>query len=139
MKNRTLALVGSIVVAIHAFINIAHGTAHRDLGIQLALWQSAFVALSFVIGPIVAAILLWTSWSLLGARILVLSMTTSLLFGTYYHYVLVSPDHVAHLPAGDQQWLFQSTALLLTLSQLLGLAVGVWFEGVDADKDITQA
>ena len=126
MRNRMLAWVGSTVVVIYVLVNVAHGLAHRDLAIQLALWQSLFVALWFVVGPIVAAILLWTSRSLLGARILVVSMAASLLFGTYYHHVAVSPDNVAYLPAGDHQGLFRSTALLLALSQILGLAVGAW-------------
>ncbi len=126
MKKRTLAWVGSIVVVIHALINIAHGVAHSDLRIQLAGWQMAFITLVIGAAPLVAAILLWTSRFLLGARILAVSMAASLSFGTYYHYILVSPDHVAHLPASDQQGLFRSTALLLILSQLLGLAVGVW-------------
>ena len=126
MKNQTLAWVGSTVVVIYALVNVGHGLAHHDLAIQLASWQSVFVALSFVVGPIVAAILLWTSRSLLGTRILVVSMAASLLFGTYYHYIAVSPDNIAYLPAGDGQGLFRSTALLLVISQVLGLAVGVW-------------
>ncbi len=126
MKNRTKAWVGSTVVAIYALVNVAHGLAHRDLAIQLAPWQAAFVALVFVTGPVAAAIMLWTSWGSLGARILAVSMVASLLFGTYYHYVAVSPDNVAYLPAGNHQGLLRSTALLLAISQVLGLAVGVW-------------
>ena len=52
-------------------------------------------------------------------------MAASLLFGLYYHYVLVSPDHVSHLPDGDLQTAFRITALLLALVQALGAAVGL--------------
>ena len=86
---------------------------------------AAILLLSFVIAPIVAAILLWTSWSLLGSRLLAVSMAAALLFGVCYHYILVSTDHVAHLPPGDQQGLFQSTALLMAISQIVGVVVGV--------------
>lgn len=52
-------------------------------------------------------------------------MAGSLIFGGYYHYVLVSPDHVSHLPAGDARWLFRLTAGLLMLTELLGVIVGL--------------
>ena len=126
MKKRTLAWVGLIAVVIHALSNIAHGVAHFDLRIQLAGWQMTFIALAMGAAPLVAAILLWTSRFLLAARMLAVSMAASLLFGMYYHYIAVSPDHVAHLPAGDEQGLFRFTALLLVISQALGVAVGIW-------------
>lgn len=126
MSDRMVAWVGSVIVLLHVFINIAHAVAHRELGIAISGWRIAFVAAVIGLGPIAGATLLWTSRSRLGAWILGGSMTGSLLFGTYYHYIAVSSDHVRHLPPGDQQGLFRRTALLLAVSELLGLAVSVW-------------
>jgi hypothetical protein len=33
-------------------------------------------------------------------------MFGSLVFGGIYHYIIISPDHVAHLPTGDARGLF---------------------------------
>ncbi|MGH2359462.1 MAG: hypothetical protein ACRDGM_02830 [bacterium] len=121
-----VAWVGSLVVLLHVVINIAHAVAHRQLGIAISAWQTGFVAMVIGLGPIAAAALLWTSRSRVGAWVLGGSMTSSLLFGTYYHYIAISPDHVRHLPPGDQQALFRWTALLLAISELLGLAVSLW-------------
>jgi hypothetical protein len=52
-------------------------------------------------------------------------MAGSLIFGVIYHYVIVSPDHVSHLPPGAAQGVFRLTALLLVLTELFGLVVGL--------------
>jgi hypothetical protein len=49
-----------------------------------------------------------------------------MLFGIYYHFIEVSPDHVSHLPAGDSQALFISTAILLIPAELAAAAFGFW-------------
>jgi hypothetical protein len=53
-------------------------------------------------------------------------MAGSLIFGVAYHYVVISPDHVSHIPPGDAQGLFRTTALLLVLTELFGVVVGLW-------------
>jgi hypothetical protein len=53
-------------------------------------------------------------------------MFGSLLFGVYYHFVAVSPDHVSHLPEGDAQGVFIVTAILLAISEAAGTAFGIW-------------
>jgi hypothetical protein len=53
-------------------------------------------------------------------------MFGSLLFGVYHHYILVSPDHVAHLPAGDSQGLFRLTAAAMAVVELAGAGFGAW-------------
>ena len=121
-----VAWVGSVVVLLHALISVGHAVAHRELGIAISGWQTSFVAMVIGLGPIAAATLLWTSRSRLGAWVLAGSMTGSLLFGTYYHYIAISPDHVGHLPPSDGQALFRWTALLLAISELIGLAVSLW-------------
>lgn len=121
-----VAWVGSFVVLLHVLINIAHAVAHREIGVAISGWQTGFVAVVIGLGPIAGATLLWTSRSRLGAWVLGGSMTGSLLFGTYYHYIAISSDHIGHLPPGDQQALFRWTALLLVISELLGLSISLW-------------
>jgi len=50
-------------------------------------------------------------------------MLGSLIFGACYHYILVSSDHVAHLPPGEARGLFRVTALLLLITEGLGVVV----------------
>ena len=49
-------------------------------------------------------------------------MLAALAFGAVHHYVLVSPDHVAHLPEGDAQGLFRATAAAMLVLE----AAGAW-------------
>jgi hypothetical protein len=50
-------------------------------------------------------------------------MLGSLVFGLCYHYVIISPDNVAHLPVGNARGLFRITALLLVITEALGVAL----------------
>lgn len=77
------------------------------------------------IAPLVAMLLLWTRYARPGLVVLVVSMAGSLIFGVIYHFVVVSPDHVSHLPPGDAQGLFRMTAVLLMLTELFGVVVGL--------------
>jgi len=71
-------------------------------------------------------LLLWTRYARVGLLVLVISMAGSLIFGVIYHYVIVSPDHISHLPPGDAQGVFRMTALLLIVTELLGLVAGLF-------------
>ena len=117
--------VGTVVVLAHALIALLHGVAHAELGVELSAWQKTYVAMVIVVAPLVAVVLLWTRHARLGLLLLVVSMSGSLIFGGYYHYVVVSADHVSHLPLGDAQGLFRVTALLLALTEMFGLVVGL--------------
>jgi hypothetical protein len=126
MGSRTLAIAGTLAVVVHAFIAALHGAAHSDLGIQMSMAENAFIDSVIVAAPILAAIALWTRLSRFGALLLAVSMAGALVFGAYHHYVAISPDHVAHLPAGNLQGLFRTTAVWLVISEAAGVAVGVW-------------
>jgi hypothetical protein len=54
---------------------------------------------------------------------LLVAMLGALIFGACYHYVIISPDHVAHLPPGDARGTFRVTALLLVVTEALGVVV----------------
>lgn len=126
MYSRTLAIAGTAAVLVHAVIAVLHGAAHADLGIRMTAAENAFINVVIVAAPVVAAAALWTRFMRAGAILLAGSMACSLLFGAYHHYVAISPDHVAHLPAGNLQGLFRLTAVLLVVSEAAGSGVGVW-------------
>jgi len=126
MINRRDKIVCTVAVLAHLVVNVLHGRAHGELGVGLSAWQNIYVITVILIAPLIALLLLWTRYARLGLLVLVISMAGSLIFGVIYHYVIVSLDHVSHLPPGDAQGVFRMTALLLVLTELLGLAAGLF-------------
>ena len=124
MQQRRLAIAGTLAVAVHAVIAAFHGAAHSELGIQMSPAENAFIDSVIVAAPIVAAVGLWTRFASAAASLLAVAMAGSLLFGVYHHYIAISPDHVAHLPAGSAQGVFRATAVLLVLSEAAGIVIG---------------
>jgi len=116
----------TLAVLAHLVVVLLHGQAHESLRVGLNAWQNVYVLVVIVIAPLIAMLLVWTRIARLGLWVLVLSMAGSLIFGAVYHYVIVSPDHVSHLPPGDAQGLFRMTALLLILTELFGVFAGLW-------------
>ena len=114
------------VILINLLVASLHGIAHAQLGVELSLWQQTFVVLVIVAAPLVSLVLFWTRFRRLAAMILFLSMTGALLFGLYYHFVEISPDHVHHLPEGDARGFFVVTAILLIPAEALGALYGLW-------------
>ena len=125
MSNSTYKIVCTIAVLAHLAVNVLHGRAHGSLGVGLSAWQNVYVMVVILIAPLVAMVLLWTRYGRVGVRVLVVSMAGSLIFGLVYHYIVVSPDHVSHLPPGDAQGIFRLTALLLILTEVFGVVVGL--------------
>jgi sec-independent protein translocase protein TatC len=125
----------SVVVAIHLGVAIWHGWAHSVLGVALPPEKNLFVLIAVVILPVVAALLAWTRWVAPAIWLLVLSMLGGLAFGVYHHYVMVSPDHVSHLPAGDPTAALQFvwSAGVLAAAEALIVLYGVfrlrWLRG----------
>jgi hypothetical protein len=76
-------------------------------------------------GPLIGLALTW--WTpRLGGWLIALSMAASLMFGLVNHFVLASPDHIAHV---NPQWrsLFATTAVLLAVTETLGLVLAAKF------------
>ncbi len=116
------ALQATIVVVAHLAVGVVHDLAHQGLVVELTSFQSIFVQIAYLGLPVVAAVLVWTPFSRLGLGLLAFSLAASLIFGIWYHFLFVSADHVAHLPAGDDQGLFRATAVLMAIVD----AVGTW-------------
>jgi hypothetical protein len=123
------ALVAIAVVA-HLVVNVLHGQAHMSLSVGLSPWQQVFVYVVILLMPLVALALVFTRHSRLALWLLLVSMLGSFIFGGVYHYIVISPDHVAHLPPGDARGIFRVTALLLLVTEAFGVLVaGIGIRG----------
>ena len=125
----------TIAVLVHLVVNILHGQAHTRLGVGLSNWQQLFVIVVILIAPLLALALSFTRRNRFALWLLLVSMLGSLIFGGVYHYVVISPDHVAHLPAGAAQGLFRSTALLLVITEVFGVGVAAIALTASKNKD----
>ncbi len=101
--RRSIVLLSTVSVLAHLVVSIVHGRAHESLGVGLSSWQNTYVLTVIVISPLVAMVLIWTRYARTGLLLLVISMAGSLIFGVVHHYVMISPDHVSHLPPGAAQ------------------------------------
>lgn len=120
---RSVAGVVTIVVLAHLVVNVLHGRAHTELAVGLSSWQQFFVVAVILLAPLVALILAWTRYRRAGLWLLLGAMLGSLIFGICYHYIIISNDHVAHLPPGEARGLFRVTALLLVVTEIVSVAV----------------
>ena len=88
------------LVLVHLFASLWHGGAHDLLAIDMPAAKDAYIYLVIVLAPLAGVAMLWTSRAEAGLWICVASMLGAVLFGVYHHYVMVSPDNIAHLPTG---------------------------------------
>jgi len=125
MRHSRIAWIVTLVVLAHLVVNVLHGQAHTKLAVGLASWQQVYVITVILVAPLVALALSWTRYAKAGAWLLLWSMIGSLIFGIVYHYVIISNDHVAHLPPGEAGGIFRITALLLAITEAVGVAVAL--------------
>jgi hypothetical protein len=105
-----------------------HSRAHTVLGIDPSPAQLAFIVAVIIAAPILAGALLLARRAIAGGMMLAGSMAGSFVFGLYYHFVAISSDHVAHLPAGsDPTWarVFAVSAVMMAAAAIPGAAGGV--------------
>jgi hypothetical protein len=115
----------TIAVLAHLVVNLLHGQAHTSLGVGLSTWQQAYVLAVILLAPLVALGLSFTRYTKPALWLLLVSMLGSFIFGGLYHYIIISPDHVAHLPPGDARGTFRLTALLLLVTEAFGVLVAM--------------
>jgi hypothetical protein len=120
-KRQHLAL--AIVVVLHLVVTLAHGWAHTAAAVPVGWASLAFVVVVIQAAPLIGLAWMWTN-PLVGARLIGLAMSASLLFGLINHFVIASPDHVDHVTA---QWrpLFVSTAIVLAVTEAAGAILGL--------------
>jgi hypothetical protein len=124
-----IALTG--LVAVHFAATAWHGGAHSQLAILLPPEKKAFVYIVILLGPIVAAALVWTRYFAAGVWLFFLCMLGAFLFGAYHHYVLVSPDNIGHLPLGpaEAHTRFINSAATIALLELASALYGAFCLG----------
>ena len=121
----------SILFAIHLIATLWHGDAHCTLGIQLSIFQTLYVYVVILGAPIVGVILIWSRFMLVGIGLFAIAMTGALVFGVCYHYILVSPDNIAHLPMGtaEAKAQFVDSAAVIAIMELLSALFGFFALG----------
>ena len=124
-----IAITG--LVTIHLAATLWHGNAHTQLTIALPPEKNIFVYIVILIAPIVAAGLAWTRYMSMGLWVFFLSLLGALLFGTYHHYVLVSPDNIGYLPSGtpESHSQFIASAAVIGLLELASALYGAFCLG----------
>jgi hypothetical protein len=111
------------IVLAHLLISMFHGFAHAQANVPLSQAANLFVYLVILAGPLLGLALAWKARTV-GCAVIALAMAGSFVFGLVNHFVLSSPDHVAHV---DPQWrtLFATTAVLLALTEALGFGLAI--------------
>lgn len=122
-KTQNLRVWVAVAVLVHLVVTVFHGQAHTRLAVGLNGFQNLYVLTVIVFAPLAALALSFTRYLRAGLWLLLASMLGSLIFGALYHYVIISPDHVAHLPAGEARGLFRLTAVLLLITEAFGVVV----------------
>jgi hypothetical protein len=111
-----------LIVIAHLALSFAHGAAHQGAGVGLSPAGNLYVLAVIVIGPVAGAVWRRISRSPGSAWLIAATMTGSLMFGVVNHFVIESPDHVAHVTGPWHTW-FAVTAALLALTEGIGLTV----------------
>ncbi len=114
-----------VVILVHLLLVAVHGRAHRHLLISLTHAQEIFILAGVLLGPLVAALLLVSRAPRAGAWLLLLSMAASLAFGAYYHFLAIGPDNIRSVSSGSWGRVFQASAVLLILSEALGVGASI--------------
>jgi hypothetical protein len=121
-----MKLAISTLVFAHLVAILWHGDAHSTLGIDLSAAKTLYVLIVILAAPIISAILIWTRFTVFGFGLFAISMAGALVFGVYHHYVLVSPDNIAHLPTGlaEAHLQFIESAAVIAMFELFSAFLG---------------
>lgn len=119
--DRLLALI----VLLHLAVTALHGWAHTGAMVPASLSATIFIVTVIMLAPLVGLAILWFVSVPGGAWLLALSLAGSLIFGVVNHFVLESPDHVAHV-VSDWRVLFGTTAALLAFTEAVGSGLAFW-------------
>ncbi len=114
----------TFIVAAHLAVSLIHGAAHSGAAVPLSALQNAFVWIVIFAGPLIALWMIWTGRRF-GPELFALTMGGSLVFGIVNHFVVESPDHVAHITSEAWRVPFQLSAAGLALLEAAGTAVGI--------------
>jgi hypothetical protein len=123
--RRDKTLIGLVtVVILHLAVTVAHGSAHAAAGVNLSPVGLAFVFTIIVLGPLAGLVWMWTN-PRSGALLIGMTMAAALLFGLINHFVIPGADRIDEVH-GPAQALFETTAVLLVLTESAGAALGAY-------------
>ena len=108
----------------HSIVAMVHIQAHQQIDVALSSAQNAFALIVIVIAPIIAAVFLWRGSERIGATLLTASLIGSLIFGVVNHFMLDSPDQLAHITSSSWGNIFVIGAYALAVTELAGILVG---------------
>jgi hypothetical protein len=124
-NTRSLKFTALVVVGFHFLTVVLHSLAHESLSVKATPAQLAFIIPVIIFAPVVSGFML-PKFEKAGAALLLASMLGSFVFGLYYHFVADTIDHVAHvarLRPAFWSAMFQVTAHLLAVSEVVGAAL----------------
>ncbi len=126
----------TMLVIAHLVAALWHGDSHSSLEIILPGVKNAFIYVVIIAGPLLGVVLLWTRSPAIGAGLVAVCMVGALAFGVYHHYVLVSPDNIAHLPVGgaEAHTQFIDSAAMIAILELVSAMFGFYVLGRSHDK-----
>ena len=111
------------MVLTHLVVSLVHGIAHAQAHVPLSPAANLFVFIVILAGPLAGLALTWPARRL-GSWVVAATLAGSLVFGLVNHFVLASPDHVAHV-APEWRPLFTATAILLAVTEALGSGLAI--------------
>jgi len=125
MNRNDRASWGWLAAAVlaHLIVSIVHGVAHARAEVPLSRAANLFVYFVVLAGPLVGLVLARQTRRV-GSAVVAVTMAGSLVFGVVNHFVLASPDHVAHV-APEWRLLFGATAILLAVTEALGATLAI--------------
>jgi hypothetical protein len=117
---RTIWKWMAATVLAHLLVSMIHGAAHAWASVPMSPAANLFVFVVILAGPLIGLGISFRT-RLYGGVVVALTMAASLVFGVVNHFLIDSPDHISHI-ATPWSRLFVTTAVLLTITELLGLA-----------------
>ncbi len=124
-RNRPLLILTALFL-VRLLVSFVHGHAHDELAVPLAAWQNAFVWIVIAIGPLLAMIWLWIRPGAAVAWALAAMLAAGWIFGLYFHFGPLNPDHVSAQPPGAGRDMFVMTAAALAIVEPLTALAAVW-------------
>jgi hypothetical protein len=127
-RSQSLPHEASLALAIivfHFVVGVIHGVVHFHYEIPLEMWQHVYIAVVIFAAPLVAGGLLLKRKLRAGAWLLLVSMTGSLVFGVYFHFLLIGPDHISSVGLSDWGLLFLASAIFLAATEAWCVSVSL--------------
>jgi len=120
------ARLGIALALLHLGVMFAHGAAHVGLALYATPLEGAFILLAIYLAPLAAIGLCARRRVTAGLGLLTASLGASFAFSVHHHFVVPSPDHVAHLHAGAWRAPFVATAAAGAILDGVGALVACW-------------